>query len=48
MTESEYNKMLHWIFVLDEVAKVYSGKTIDNIITQLKTIKKEIDKNKTK
>ena len=37
-----YNKILHWITTLKEVKDVYEGKTIDNIITQLETIKKEL------
>lgn len=41
-----YNKILHWITTLKEVRDVYEGKTIDNIISQLETIKKEIEKSK--
>ena len=39
-----YNKILQWITTLKEVKDVYEGKTIDNIITQLETIKKELEK----
>ena len=38
------DKICRWIDVLEEVAEVYAGKTIDNIIQQLKSIRKEAEK----
>ena len=40
---SEYSKFLVNLNVLKEVAMEYPGKTIENIIAQMETRKKEID-----
>lgn len=40
---SEYSKFLANLNVLKEVAMEYPGKTIENIIAQMETRKKEID-----
>ena len=39
----EYSKFLANLNVLKEVAIEYPGKTIENIIAQMETRKKEID-----
>lgn len=44
MPESEYNKTVRWIEVLEEVAERYPHKSIDNVIMQLKSVKKELEK----
>jgi hypothetical protein len=44
MPESEYNKTVRWIKVLEEVSERYPYKNIDNVIMQLKSIKKELEK----
>lgn len=41
--EDEISIIKHQIAVLEEVANKYRGKTIDNIIYQLKTVLKEIE-----
>ena len=41
---TDYNKICKWIEVLEEVQKVYAYRTIENIITQLKAVKKETEK----
>ena len=46
MTDLEYNKLLFQIGMLKDIANRYPYKTIDNIIQQLESIKKEIDKTK--
>jgi hypothetical protein len=46
MSELEYNKLLFQIGILKDVANRYPYKTIENIITQMETIKKEIDKSR--
>ena len=46
MSELEYNKLLFQIGILKNIANRYPYKTIDNIIQQMETIKKEIDKNR--
>ena len=44
MTREEYNKVKEQIASIEELLHVYSGKTIDNIHTQLKARIKEADK----
>lgn len=44
-TISEYARLLHNIAVLKEVAEEYPGKTIENIIAQLESRKKELINN---
>ena len=44
MPESEYNKTVRWIKVLEEVSERYPYKSIDSIIMQLKSVKKELEK----
>ena len=46
MSELEYNKLLFQIGILKDIANRYPYKTIENIITQIETIKKEIDKSR--
>ena len=43
MTISGYTRLEAQIAVLREVAKEYSGKTIENIIAQLEARRKEVD-----
>ena len=43
MTVSEFIKLVAKIAILQEVAEEYPGKTIENIIAQLKARRKEID-----
>ena len=43
MPESEYNKTVRWIEVLEEVSERYPYKNIDNVIMQLKSVKKELE-----
>ena len=45
MTMGEYIRLIAKIAVLKEVAADYPGKTIENIIAQLETRKKEIGNN---
>ena len=42
-TASEYARLVTQIAVLREVAEEYSGKTIENIIVQMKARRKELD-----
>lgn len=42
MTQSEYARLVAKIAILKEIAEEYPGKTIDNIITQMEAVKKEI------
>ena len=42
MTVSEYIRLVAKIAVLKEVAEEYPGKTIENIILQMETVKNEI------
>lgn len=46
MSELEYNKLLFQIGILKDIANRYPYKTINNIIQQMETIKKEIDKSR--
>lgn len=46
MSELEYNKLLFQIGILKDIANRYPYKTIENIITQIESIKKEVDKTK--
>jgi hypothetical protein len=46
MSELEYNKLLFQIGILKDIANRYPYKTIDNIIQQMETIKKEIDRSR--
>ena len=46
MTVSEYIRLVAQIAILQEVAAEYSGKTIENIITQLEARSKELNKSK--
>lgn len=43
MTQGEYTRLVAQIAVLKEIAGEYYGKTIDNIIVQMETRKKEVD-----
>ena len=47
MTVSEFIKLVAKIAILQEVAEEYPGKTIENIIAQLKARRKEIDNSAT-
>lgn len=42
MEQADYIRLVAQIAVLKEIAIDYSGKTIDNIIQQLESIKKEV------
>ncbi len=44
MTNAEYIQLLARIAVLKEVQQEYPHKTIENIIKQLESIKKELEK----
>ena len=44
MTNAEYIRLLAKISVLQEIALEYPHKTIENIIKQLESIKKEVEK----
>ena len=44
MSELEYNKLLFQIGILKDIANRYPYKTIENIIQQLESIKKDIEK----
>lgn len=44
VTLNQLRKEDDYISVLEDVAKVFAGKTIDNIIQQLKSIRKETEK----
>ena len=46
MTDLEYNKLLFQIGMLKDIANRYPYKTIGNIIQQMESIKKEVDKTK--
>ena len=46
MTVSEYTRLIAQIAILQEVAEEYPGKTIENIIAQLESRKKELNKSK--
>lgn len=43
MTQGDYARLVAQIAVLKEIAMEYSGKTIDNIIVQMESRKKEVD-----
>lgn len=43
MKQADYIRLTAQIAVLKEIAVDYSGKTIGNIIQQLKAIKKEVE-----
>ena len=43
MTTEEYSRLVAKIAILKEVAEEYSGKTIDNIIVQMESRKKEVE-----
>ncbi len=42
MTGTDYGELIIWLKILREVAKEYSGKTLDNIIQQMEARKKEV------
>jgi len=44
MTESEHTHLIEKITFLKEIQKEYPGRNIDNIIMQLESIKKEVEK----
>jgi len=44
MTQAEYIRLKAQIAVLKEIAIDYSGKTIDNIIQQMESRVKEVEK----
>jgi hypothetical protein len=46
MAQEEYNKMKEQIGVLEELLAVYSGRTIDNIVVQLKARVREVEKER--
>ena len=48
MTVAEYIRLVAKIAVLKEVAEEYPGKTIENIIFQMETVKNEIGDSATK
>lgn len=48
MTVAEYIRLVAKIAVLKEVAEEYPGKTIENIILQMETVKNEIGDSATK
>ena len=48
MTVSEYIRLVAKIAALKEVAEEYPGKTIENIILQMETVKNEIGDSATK
>ena len=48
MTVAEYIRLVANIAVLKEVAEEYPGKTIENIIAQMETVKNEIGDSATK
>ena len=48
ITVSEYARLVAQIAVLKEVAKEYPGKTIENIIVQMESVKNEIGDSSTK
>ena len=48
MTVAEYTRLVAQIAVLKEVAKEYPGKTIENIIAQLESRRKEFGNSATK
>ena len=41
MTKRDYNRLSSQLLILKQVAKEYSGKTIDNIIMQMEARAKE-------
>lgn len=43
MTQGEYTRLVAQIAVLKEITEEYSGKTIDNILSQMEARKKEVD-----
>ena len=45
MTAGEYIRLEAQVAVLREIAMDYPGKTIENIIVQMKARKKEVEKN---
>lgn len=45
MTNSDYIRITAQIAILRDIAQEYSGKTIENIITQLEARKKEAEKH---
>ena len=45
MTNSDYIRITAQIAILRDIAKEYSGKTIENIISQLESRKKEAEKH---
>lgn len=45
MTNSDYNRIAAQIAILRDIAQEYSGKTIENIISQLESRKKEVEKH---
>ena len=44
MSELEYNKLLFQIGILKDIANRYPYKTIENIITQMEAVRKEVEK----
>ena len=43
MTVTDYIRLVAQIAVLKEVSEEYSGKTIENIITQMEAIRNEVE-----
>jgi hypothetical protein len=44
MTESEHTRLIEKITFLKEIQKEYTGRNIDNIIMQLESRRKEVEK----
>ena len=45
MTKEDYLRLSVHIAMLEDIAKEYPGKTIENIIVQMEARKKEVEKN---
>ena len=43
MTVTDYIRLVAQIAVIKEVSEEYSGKTIENIITQMEAIRNEVE-----
>ena len=43
MTVTDYIRLVAQIAVLKEISEEYSGKTIENIITQMEAIRNEVE-----
>ena len=45
MTKEDYLRLSVHIAMLEDIAKEYPGKTIENVIAQMEARKKEVEKN---